>query len=215
MECPKCGSANKEGAVVCSACFAQLDAKAAGADGQAARPVSHTEKPATEERPREVPKRAPARVASSGGRRFPIAIPLVVVVAVLVAAWWFILANPSPVPAAKRSMEALASTLSTGDVKPFKEVVSSGSQQSADQLGAIAGMLKSANLKLTVGEVKGTTIQGSQATVKLDITISAMGRTQTVTAPLRMVKEGSIIRRQWKLDLGTGNPAEFLGRRGP
>lgn len=142
-------------------------------------------------------------------RRFPVFIPLVILVLGALAAWWFLLANPSPSPVAKRYVPALAAAMS-GDTTELQAICTPGSR------AYIASMRKMMStvptppgfaLKMTAGEINSVSVTGGRAEVGLTANTSFGDTQMQVSSPLRvaLIREGSMLRRKWKVDLAATN----------
>ncbi|MHB0999481.1 MAG: hypothetical protein ACYC27_09565 [Armatimonadota bacterium] len=226
MECPKCGAENSSDRSSCKSCFASLSsAPSANANKVVVgTPKSNAPPSGTlqadgsdmSERPREVP-RVNRSEPSRGGKGFPAVIPIVVVLVALIAAWWFLLANPKPEAAAKRFVEAMNSMVS-GDTKPLKSIASADSKNIIGELPDMASQPPGGQgLKITVGDIKSCTVTGNKADVNIETGISIGGKEFPFKVPMNvsLVKEGSFICPKWKVDLAKSAPSSAMGGNMP
>ncbi len=142
-------------------------------------------------------------------RRFLIFIPLVILVLAGLAAWWFLLANPSPSPVATRYVPALAAAMS-GDTTELQAICTPGSRAEIASMRKMMSTMPTPPgfaLKMTAGEIDSVSVTGGRAEVGLTASISFGDPQMQVSSPVRvaLVREGSMLRRKWKIDLAATN----------
>lgn len=174
-------------------------------------PIAGTAAPSYPESPaprREVPSET-LRERPARPKALLIGVPLVVLVLAALAAWWFLLANPSPAPAAEDYVTAMAAAMS-GDVTKLEAVCTADSKGEIDSLSRMMGMMPKAPgfaFEMSAEKVEGISVNGPRAEVNLSVS-TAFGDTGTkMTQPVRvaLVREGPIFRRHWKVDLPATN----------
>ena len=132
----------------------------------------------------------------------------------VIATWWFVLFNPSPVPVAKEYVGAMNAAMA-GDGKKLAAICTPESQASIDSmvrvLGQVLGQMRmrgfAAQINMTVGKVESVTVTGDTAQVRLNVnsSISTMQMQVSKPMPVALVRGGSILRRQWKVDMVATN----------
>ena len=144
------------------------------------------------------------------GRKPNLLLPIIIIVLILaaLAAWWFMFAYPSPEPVAKDFITAMNLTAS-GDSSKLKTICTASSQADIGSGAQALGKMKPQGLamQMSAGKVDGVTVNGDQAEVKLNLSIS-FGTTQMqFNMPMRvaLLREGPIFHRQWKVDLPATN----------
>jgi hypothetical protein len=149
------------------------------------------------------PVEEPAQPPPARGRSILMPAIIVIVIA-LVAVWWFVLANPSPAPAAKEFV-ASVDALMAGDTTRLSAVTSAGSQKDVGRMGKVFEPFRTRRLKVgfTAGEVISSDVSGSTALLQVEVRMGVPKTTAQVTVPLHvaLVKEGSVLKREWKVDL--------------
>ena len=156
---------------------------------------------------------------SSGGKKFPVIIPVIIVLAALVAAWWFLLANPSPEPVAKQYISAMQAVMS-GDTQPLQSIVSASSQSRVASMNSMSGMMKglgASGVKLDIQKVDSCTVTGDKAEVMLSVKTTLVNMPQMgIDLPMSvaLVREGSPVRRKWKVDLDATNQLQAKSMQG-
>jgi hypothetical protein len=132
----------------------------------------------------ERPKNSPI----SKGKKSPVILVIAGVVLIgLIVVWWFVLFNPSPVPAAKAYMTTrLQEVARTLAVMPMP--------------GGMPG-----GMKLEMGDVKDTRIKGDTAEVSIDMKITYMGKNGTGPTRVALKKQGSILKKEWQVDVTQTN----------
>ena len=101
----------------------------------------------------------------------------------LIATWWFVLFNPSPVPAAKTYMTTRLQEVARG----------------------LAVSPMAGKMKLEIGDVKDTRVKGDTAEVSIDMKITYMGENGTGPTRVALKKQGSILKKGWQVDVIQSN----------
>lgn len=157
-----------------------------------------------------VMRERPKKEKPSGRRGIPAVIPLLIIMlAILAAAWWFFLGKPSPAPVAKSYIEAVGVAIS-GDTSKLKAVCTASSQQQIDtgfQAMKNMKMPGGFTLQVTAGDVTNTTVTGNTAIVTINASygIGTSGVKASMPMRVALVKEGSFIKPQWKVDMNETN----------
>ena len=147
---------------------------------------------------------APAKPKPRRGANFLLLIIIGVLVIGLLAAWWFILWNPSPVPVAKEYIGAMNAAMA-GDSQNLASICTAESQASIDSAVRALGQMKMSGfaVQMTAGEIESVAVTGNTAQVRLNVNTSVSNMQMQVSKPMpiALVREGSAIRRQWKVDM--------------
>lgn len=170
MDCPRCGVTNDDSRSSCSECYAPLKAGSVATQRPAPRPTAGPATERSNQAPR--PTYRPASSSSSGAGKVVPVIAVVVILG-LVAAWWFFLFNPSPVSAAKTYVDS--------------KLEAQGGKDKADIV------------------YDGFTVNGSTADVNITVKVKSGALPAGITIPdmkqtIILAREGSFIRREWKVD---------------
>lgn len=150
--------------------------------------------------------RAPREIREPSARpdkKFPAIIPIIFVV--VAAAWWFLLANPSPVPAAKQYVAAIQS-VATGNLEPMRAIVSATSQTQLRALQGSFGAMKRygvSGVRMEPQEVVSKSVNGDTAEIVVTVKYTVPNQPMGMNMPMgvALVREGSILKRVWKVDL--------------
>lgn len=180
MICPGCGKENAEGNWVCGGCGEPLVSKP--------QPSLYNNE--------TLPPSTPAPVQTGSGT-IPIIIAIVVLVAIFAAAIWFFAFRGPDLSTPGGTMNAYISAIAAGDCEEVYDLTPSDQIQNRDEAvntcSQFTGLL---NVDFTDYKTLEETIDGNNATVRFQVTISAMDQSVPVEMTMQLVKEGGV----WKVE---------------
>lgn len=190
MRCPKCGAEVKEGLAACSVCFAPLT-------GEEAERIAKVAKEVPLPTPSPSHRAAPSvKTGTRGGGLVAMVLVVILLAAVGVASWYYLIYLRSPQYAARQFLDALQKKDYDGIYKSCVWTGFLGSVQTGQDVKRIFDMASRLGLEVGIDgyKIEGAEVQDNRATVKT--TVMRGGKDSNWNVIMVRGEDG-----RWKCDL--------------